>query len=935
MKILILVFSCFFLMVLSHSGLAVEKAVQDSQAQNTQNNKEQESTTNENEVEKLFETAEQSSVINPASQDIEQDVETLKVTGSRIRRIEFEGPNPVTIWTKEDLDNSGYLSVSEFLKNTSLSNFGDVEIHSRSTLTLINGTRLVHDGGLDLIPTSAIERIEILKDGAAALYGSDVVGGVINIITKKDFSSPEFSLKLAPTLYPFYKGGSKVDASAVFGKKFNKGHFISTFQFQYMDGIKGSDRKKWYNDYFLNYSPHPSFQMGGGQIAVDPKCPEDLKVKIKEVPIACKHNFVPYHYISPNEYYLSSYNYAEYKWINEISLYTQWFGFFGNSLEPGWPIRDNLDLPAGHKMSVGTGSAGRLIHLFDNVYKDESNNEIFLDGLVGAKGYISKTWDFDFSLKWSNIWTNNIHKNHPYRQDLVKAIVSGSYDPFNPEIRDLSKVRFYDAVYKDNDTRFFTSLDFSGETGFWDIDLALGLQAYYNKYRENADSEVKKGEIYGLAPAETQDLPSRTLVAAYAEGVKNFSDMLEVQLAGRIDHYSDFVQTADPKSEKKLEINSKWTANPKLAVYFKPFSQFLARASVGTSFEMPALYTLYTPTTTGFIQIHDTVACYNELKEKGHFEPIYNTLTEDQATKDKLIKEFLIEQSHVFENKKLSEAKKTAFKELANQLGDQNYCRRQSFKGTAKGNKNLKETKALTASLGFHWDLNEDHSLKVDGWFNSLSGTPVSSLHKNKKTIDAELRHGKEYVEKQGVQYERDSSLPYNPIKQDTPVTSRINMGGKKLYGVDMEWESQFSNWTVAGGNFYFKDEFAYVIKAGVEHFPGMGFINYLGTFTLPKWRNFSTFGWKNQKHNISFLLKSVASVKKYFNESETLPMGHTVDLFYQYNMNPKTSLKFGWYNVLFLEPVIDDSLKQGLKFNNNFYSLNGPYFFAELRRSL
>ena len=62
---------------------------------------------------------------------------------------------------------------------------------------------------------------------------------------------------------------------------------------------------------------------------------------------------------------------------------------------------------------------------------------------------------------------------------------------------------------------------------------------------------------------------------------------------------------------------------------------------------------------------------------------------------------------------------------LTNKLGNQNYCQSQDFKGKEKGNKNLKETKALTASLGFHWELNEDHSLTADYWFNSLSGCPI------------------------------------------------------------------------------------------------------------------------------------------------------------------------------------------------------------------
>ena len=793
-----------------------------------------------------------------------KNTETFKVTGSRIRRIDFEGPSPLTVYTKEDLDNSGYLSLSEFLTNTSLSNFGSTLIHSRSTLTLVNGTRLVRDRAENFIPTSAIERVEILKDGSSALYGSDVVGGVINIITKQDFESPEISLKLSPALYPLYKGGSEADASVVFGKKFNKGHFISTLQYQYSGDFKMLDRKEWYDDYFWNDSPFPSFEVGQN-IIVDENCPEDLKVKKDAAVVACKHNYIPYAYISPKSHSLSSYNYAEHELFNEVSLYTQWFGFFSKATEEDWPIIDELEIPAGHKMSAGSGSAGTLKYLFNDIsYQDESTSTLYLDGLMGARGYLSKTWDFDWNLKWSNTWSKRILSNHPYIKDLKEAIVSGAYDPFNPEVRDSSKVKLYDAIYKNNDTRLFSSLDFSGETGFWDIDMALGAQAYVNRYRNNADPKVIKGEIFGLEAAETKDLPFRTLGAVYAEGVKNFSNLLEVQLAGRIDRYSDFG----------------WTANPMLAAYFKPSSGFLVRSSVGTSFEAPALSSLYKPETKEFIVIWDTVACYNELKENKHFDPIYSSLTgeefQSQEAKDKLIKEFLVEQSSVVENEDLPETVQTAFKGLTGKLGDQDYCRINYVKGIGKGNKNLKETKALTASLGFHWELNENHSLTADYWYNSLNGFPVPSLSGNKKTMDAELLHGKAYVEERGVQYERDSDRPYNPIKAGTPVSSLINVGGKKLYGVDIKWASDFSNWTFANGNFYFKDEFAYVLKAGVEIFPGMGYVNNLGKgeFGLPKWRNFATFGWKSLKHNLSLYLKSVARVTKHYSEFETLPNG-------------------------------------------------------------
>ena len=923
MKNLILLLSGWFFISFGHLSFAAEHEDQNNQSQKIQDNKEQE-------VEELFEAAEQSSTISPSN----QNVETLKVTGSRIRQADLEGPSPVTIWTKEDLDNKGYFNVGEFFTNTSLSNFGSVRTHNRSTLTLVNGSRMVFgEAGedinefpkltIDIIPKSAIERVETLRGGSSALYGSDVVGGVVNIITKKDFDSPEISLKLAPTLYPLYKGGSRTETSFVFGKKFNRWHFISALQFQYSEGIKQSDRKKWYGSNPVLHSLYPSFQTGPNAFIIDPRCPDKNKT-----PQGCMHDLSLYN-TTPNIYDLSSYNYMEYKLNNDISLYSQWFGFWQRSTKQNQAFYDEegLELPAGHKMNAGNGSAGRLKYLFEG--SDKLADSVFLDGLVGVKGYISKTWDFDFSLKWSNVLDRTIKKDYLYKEDLTKAIVSGSYDPFDPKKRNLDSVRRHDVNYKNNDSKVFTSLDFSGETGLWDIDMALGLQAHYNNYKHIFDPVVKEGKIFAQSSGATREKFTRTVFAAYMEGIKSFSDLLEVQLAGRIDHYSDFGLTV----------------NPKLAVRFQPISQLMLRSSVGTSFEAPKLVLLYTPAVDDTpIVIYDAVACYNELKQEKHFEPIYNSLAgenfKSQADKDKLVKEFLIEQSSVWENKKLPETIKTAFKGLTGKISEVSSCNTQVVKGVFKGNKDLKETKALTASLGFHWQPHEDHSLTVDGWFNSLSGMPGFAFA-SKKTTQAELRYGKKYVEEQGVQYERDNTTPHTSIKN--PIGLYINISERKLYGVDAKWESDFSNWTVAGGNFYFKDDFSYVIKAGVENFKGMGFINNLGKsipygnaiYRLPKWRNFATLGWKNQKHDISLVLKNVAGVKKVFDESKTLPMSYIVDLFYQYNMNPKTSLKFGWYNLLFSNPVLDDSVKQGAKFDENLFDSRGPHFFVELRRSL
>src|SRR5690606_38093573 len=152
------------------------------------------------------------------------ELERVEVTGSRIRQSDIEGQNPIQTITRAELDRSGLQSVGDFLQQLTVSgstintkfnssgNFGFppdgtgvgagatyADIHflgPKRVLVLVDGIRWVNDSSgsgigaatdLNTIPMAMVDRIEILKDGASAIYGSDAIAGVINIITRKDF----------------------------------------------------------------------------------------------------------------------------------------------------------------------------------------------------------------------------------------------------------------------------------------------------------------------------------------------------------------------------------------------------------------------------------------------------------------------------------------------------------------------------------------------------------------------------------------------------------------------------------------------------------------------------------------------------------------------------------------------------------------------------
>src|SRR5205085_5183646 len=155
----------------------------------------------------------------PTTERRQTVTEELVVTGSRIRRKDLTTPAPVTVVTREQFESSGKLTIGDFLQtmpeqgnapnfqlNTGGVNYGadsSTRINLRSlgvtrTLVLVNGRRSVPGGlgasssvDLNSIPSAAVERIEVLKDGASAVYGSDAVAGVVNIITRRNFTGTE------------------------------------------------------------------------------------------------------------------------------------------------------------------------------------------------------------------------------------------------------------------------------------------------------------------------------------------------------------------------------------------------------------------------------------------------------------------------------------------------------------------------------------------------------------------------------------------------------------------------------------------------------------------------------------------------------------------------------------------------------------------------
>jgi outer membrane receptor protein involved in Fe transport len=202
------------------------------------------------------------------SESPESTLDTVTVVGSRIKRVAVEGPAPVTVITREDIDREGFQTVADMLQtlsqNTSASFTGDLAVDGFTpnaqvvnlrnlgpgyTLTLINGRRPAQypqpynrDNNVvnvKAIPTAIIERVEVLTGGASAIYGSDAVAGVVNIVLRENYDGNQLRGTVGTTQEG---GGDSVNLEYTGGRTGDR--WSTTFALQYgaNESVFGSQR---------------------------------------------------------------------------------------------------------------------------------------------------------------------------------------------------------------------------------------------------------------------------------------------------------------------------------------------------------------------------------------------------------------------------------------------------------------------------------------------------------------------------------------------------------------------------------------------------------------------------------------------------------------------------------------------------------------------
>ena len=224
---------------------------------------------------------------NPPSDKKAQQLETIVVTGSRIRRVDIETANPVFAIDRQTITQSGAVTLGDLVQqspaisgqatNPYVNNGGGAGastvslrgLGSNRTLVLIDGHRAVNMGGgadINTIPVAMVERVEVLKDGASSVYGSDAIGGVINFIMRKNFQGAEFSSNYGVS---DHSDGAIQGESAIFGQSTDKGSIVAGIEYNKADAISSGNRSFSDKALYLYYGqilPFGSSRVPNGRI---------------------------------------------------------------------------------------------------------------------------------------------------------------------------------------------------------------------------------------------------------------------------------------------------------------------------------------------------------------------------------------------------------------------------------------------------------------------------------------------------------------------------------------------------------------------------------------------------------------------------------------------------------------------------------------------
>ncbi len=582
--------------------------------------------------------------------EAEGALEEVVVTGSRIKRSDSSSISPISVLTAQDLAVSGNLTLENFVQDMPSVNGGDFGagvnngnpgvasvslrgLGPNRTLVLVNGKRFASNSvngfvDLNMIPTSIVDRIEVLRDGASTVYGTDAIAGVVNIITKKDFEGVDVEVGYDVAAEG---DGEMWNASVVFGNSFDKGNFVVSAQVNKRGEIRQGDRAFSACPYFddgtqliCGGSPTTTpaqFTPLGADAGVGGSVLDADGVTVRPFNAATDaFNYAALSYMTTPQDVYSAYAAANYELFEAPAL-----GTVNANLEMNFSAResDQLMAPVGtfggwitsasHPDNPfgdalcgsnplctepqGVATSRRLTESGGRRFTQDVNTFRIGFGLDGALDN-GMVWDFNYTLaKWEDSQRDEGRPNRPAIEammdpDLCAARTDGCPGVYNPFISDSMTDAQVANGFLGVNTKNESSLNFfqqnvAGDMGGIEVPGGeIGWAVGYENRRESAASKPDGGVAIG-AVAWT---PGETTAGKY-EVDEFYGEVVLPILSG-----------ASMAEVLTLEASARWTdvdflndsdSVYKVALEWAPVNDIRLRATFSEGFRAPNIGELF------------------------------------------------------------------------------------------------------------------------------------------------------------------------------------------------------------------------------------------------------------------------------------------------------------------------------------------------------
>lgn len=756
----------------------------------------------------------------------------VAVTGSSIKGVAAQSASPITIVRVDDIVKQGITTTEEALAKISAnqSNFVTANnvgtsgtsgssanlraLGENKTLILLNGRRLASNAyntgstNLNIIPLAMLDRIEVLRDGASSIYGTDAIGGVINFITKKEFTGLNFS---AGYTQPEHKGGENQNYSLFggFGDLDDDGfNFFGVIDYRRSEDVMAEDRKVSKRGGLL-----PELGVMRGSSGSFPANLYDTETEAFGNPyassgcgnspllysndgISCRYNSQAVIGIIPktedvsamgrltaklNDHFnlIGEYLYAR----NEVTTSVAPDVFFDLPMNPDsqyypgngiTPAMDNVSGPL--QLYLRSQAGNRKSNSINDSHR------VFL-GLEGE----SHGWDINSGVTYarSNA-ADAILDGYLNHDKLTQALLAGRLNPFGAQQAEDAGVwnelgvkgKYLDAKLES------TAFDITASRPIYtlpagDVGFAVGASFRHDDWLSKTMTDIAAvSPSVGIDPTKPESKGKRDITAAFTEIHIPLHETLEAQIAARYDDYSDFGDTF----------------NPKFALRWEPIQQLMFRTTYSTGFRAPTLFEVNSPnfvTNTG-AAYNDPILCPNGVPATGAI-----------PSRD---------------------------------------CNMQ-FDRQNGGNKNLEAEESKSFTVGMVFEPIKNLAFTLD-YFNIEVDNQISTISETTVFADP-TKYANKYVRKP------DGSLDYI-------ITTYQNLGGIKTSGFDVSaaWRSAMTS----TGQYGFNIEGTYVTDYKYQEDQGQPWIGVAGSFTnldyqsiVLRWKHTANLNWKYNNWAMNF----------------------------------------------------------------------------------